>query len=126
MLKSINLDYVKTVTLSNLAKNFTVMGKINNISADTMQRNMPQAKSLFEAMNYVAGKQLVKQKVLILNIDDTKIDKWHSKKIQGTAKFFYTNIRRKKMSYNVLVFALTDGNFEYPVHFEFLVEKKDK
>ena len=67
---------------------------------------------------------MIKEKVLVLNIDDTKIDKWYSKKIQGTAKFFHTGIRRKKMSYNVLVFALTNGIYEYPVHFEFLAENK--
>jgi len=126
MQKCINSDYVKTVTLSNLAKNFTVMGKINNVSADTMQRNMPQAEILFKAMNYNATQQLVKRKVLVLNVDETKIDKWHSKKIQGTGKFFYTNIGRRKKCYNMLVFALTDGTYEYPVHFEFLAEKKEK
>lgn len=126
MQKCINSDYVKTVTLSNLAKNFTVMGRINNVSADTMQRNMPQAKLLFEAMGYVAENQLIKRKVLVLNVDETKIDKWHSTKIQGTGKFFYTNFGRRKRCYNMLVFALTDGTYEYPVHFEFLAEKKEK
>ena len=66
MLKNISSNYVKTLILSNLPKNFTEVGKFNCISADTMHRRLNSINYSHQEMLKLAQAFFIKSKVLYL------------------------------------------------------------
>ena len=48
MLKNIMLSYVKILILSISLKNFTAMARFNKVSAETIERNLPNANTSFQ------------------------------------------------------------------------------
>jgi hypothetical protein len=123
MLKNIVLSYVKILILSISLKNFTAMGRFNNVSADTIARKLPESNSSFQEMLKIALEFFKNSRELFLVIDDTFMHKKYSKLIEGTDDHFDSKIYRRVRSFKLITFGITDGKHILPLYCDFLFGK---
>ena len=123
MLKSTMLHYVKILILSISLKNFTAMGRFGNVSADTIERRLPEANLSFQEMLKTALGFFEKSRELFLVIDDTFMHKKYSKLIEGTDDHFDSKIYRMIRSFKLITFGITDGKHILPLSCDFLFGK---
>ena len=123
MLKSTMLSYVKILILSISLKNFTAMSRFSKVSADTIERRLPEASSSFQEMIKIALDFFKKSRELFLIIDDTFMHKKYSKLIEGTDDHFDSKIYRMVRSFKLMTFGITDGKHILPLSCDFLFGK---
>ena len=123
MLKNIVLIYVKILILSISLKNFSAMGRFSNVSADTIERKLPEANASFQEMLNIALDFFKNSRELYLVIDDTFMHKKYSKLIEGTDDHFDSKIYRRVRSFKLITFGITDGKHILPLYCDFLFGK---
>lgn len=120
MLINTNLVYSATLILSNTKKNFTAMGRSLNVCGDTISRSLNSAEVSFEEMENLAQQQLKNTDTVFFLVDDTKLPKDDSKKIDGTDRHYCQKAGRKITAIGMICFSVSDGEHNYPLGFEYL------
>jgi hypothetical protein len=109
-------------------KSFENLGRLIGRSGDTVKRMLRPYNATIEWLRQLVETQFLKNRNLVLAIDDTLIKKIYSKWIVGTGRFYDTKICRKIIAYRLIVIMVTDGKLIIPIGcaFEFAKELVEK
>lgn len=120
MFANINLNYIVALLMSTGKRSFAQLAQIFGFHESTMRRQIPPAKKSIECLKSIAEALFGKEDIICLVFDDSKLNKMHSKFMQGAAKFFFEKFGRRFMAFKIIVAAITSGKNIIPVDFEYM------
>ena len=104
-------------------KSFQSLGEVVNKTGKTIRRWMLPADQIFEQNIAIAKHIFANKKTLHISIDDTTINKMHSRVMRGTGWFRDSMIGRKILSYKVLCATIGNNRHLIPIGAIFLFDK---
>lgn len=96
-------------------RSFENMGRIIKKSGEVVKRMLRPADESLNASRKIAQEFFVNKKQLIVTIDFTSIKKIYSQCIEGTFWFYDTKIFKSLIAYKLLLGAITDGKYTFPI-----------
>lgn len=122
-LKNTLISY-PAMLITSTKKSFEALGQMIGKTGKTIARLLQPASEYYDLIRLLANKELANKKELVLIFDDTLIRKIHSQFMEGSGRFFDTQLFRKIMAYKLLVAMLTDGKMALPLCATFLFPKE--
>jgi len=106
--------------ITSIKKSFEALGKMIKRTGKTVSRWLKPACEYYETLLQLSIKKFAKSKELILIIDETLIRKIYSQLMEGSGRFYDTQLFRKITAYKLIVAMLTDGCYAFPLTATFL------
>ena len=124
MLKNTPISYPILLITSTVKRSFEGLSMLAQASGDTVKRMLRSTAESLNLSHKIAQYLFKNSKVLTLAIDDTLIQKIHSKFMVGSGRFYDTKIYRKITAYRIIAAMVTNGRYAIPISFGFLFEKE--
>lgn len=122
-LKNIAIAY-PVLLITSIKKGFEAFGRAIGKTGKTVARMLQEAQIYYDQINVLTRQEFRDKKELVLVFDDTLIRKIYSKLIEGSGRFYDTQLLRRIMAHKLLVALLTDGKQAIPFNTMFLFPKE--
>lgn len=106
--------------ITSIKKSFEALGRLIGKTGKTVCRWLKPATEYYEILLQLSIKKFEKAKELILIIDETLIKKIYSQLMEGSGRFYDTQLFRRITAYKLIVAMLTDGFYAFPLTATFL------
>src|SRR5580704_4943288 len=106
--------------ITSTRKSFEALGKLIEKTGKTISRWLNPSEKYYEKLFDLSRKLFKEARDLILIFDDTLIRKIYSQLMEGSGRFYDTQLFRRVMAYKLLVAMLTDGSHSIPLVATFL------
>lgn len=123
MFINMNLGYSILLIKATAKKSFEGMASLIHKSGDFVKRRLNKSADSTNLLSEIARYFFGDGKELYLAIDDTLIKKIYSRYMQGSGRFYDTQIARKIMAFKLFCSIVTDGRFGLPLGAAFLFDK---
>lgn len=123
LLRNMLITY-PAMLITSTKKSFESLGKIIQKTGKTVARTLYLPHEYYDQIMSLTTKEFATKKELVLIFDDTLIRKIHSKLMEGTGRFFDTQLLRRITAYKLLVAMLTDGSVALPLCATFLYPRE--
>jgi hypothetical protein len=110
--------------ITSIKKNFEALGRTVKKTGKTIARWLKPAHKYYEELFNISLREFANKKELILIFDETLIRKIYSQLIEGSDRFYDTQLFRKITAFKLLVAMLTDGVKAFPLIATFLFSKE--
>jgi len=110
--------------ITSTKKSFEAFGRMIGKTGKTIARWLKPASVYYSNLEKLAIKKFSKKRELILVFDETLIRKIYSRLMEGSGRFYDTQLFRRIIAYKLLVAMLTDGSMTLPFKAKFLFSKE--
>ncbi len=110
--------------ITSIKKSFEALGEAIGKTGKTICRWLKPACEYYETLTQLSLKEFAQKKELILIFDDTLIRKIYSQLMEGSGRFYDTQLFRRITAYKLLVAMLTDGSKALPLTATLLFSKE--
>jgi hypothetical protein len=118
--KNTRLDYALLTILSTGKKSCQNMAQLIDSDGKKVAKLRNSTEINLGLLSTLAITNFWKEKLVIITIDDTLIDKFYAKEMVGAGLHFSTEINREIMAYKLLIMCATNGKTLVPLKAEYL------
>lgn len=101
--------------ITSIKKSFEALGKTIGKTGKTICRWLYPADEYYETLANLSAKEFAAKRELILIFDDTLIRKIYAQLMEGSGRFYDTQLFRRITAFKLLVAMLTDGKQALPL-----------